>query len=161
MEQIVRSTPGAADVENSLETSKPELRIRIDREKASDLGINVGLIATTVRAMVDGYVATQFQEGGDQYDVRVQLRREDVAGTAWNLVGFQTRLTWPEQRRVFRGFLPGLAQAEFVRQAVPMLEALPFVERYAWFGAVLLDVRSKIEVRKDPVPARPRPVTRS
>ncbi len=45
----------------------------------------------------------------------VQLRREDLAGTAWNLVGFQTRLTWPEQRRVFRQFLPGLARAEFVR----------------------------------------------
>ncbi|HEU4381923.1 MAG TPA: methylenetetrahydrofolate--tRNA-(uracil(54)-C(5))-methyltransferase (FADH(2)-oxidizing) TrmFO [Anaeromyxobacteraceae bacterium] len=45
----------------------------------------------------------------------VQLRREDAAGTAWNLVGFQTRLTWPEQRRVFRGFIPGLAGAEFQR----------------------------------------------
>ncbi|HVO21548.1 MAG TPA: methylenetetrahydrofolate--tRNA-(uracil(54)-C(5))-methyltransferase (FADH(2)-oxidizing) TrmFO [Anaeromyxobacter sp.] len=45
----------------------------------------------------------------------VQLRREDVAGSAWNLVGFQTRLTWPEQRRVFRTFLPGLAGAEFLR----------------------------------------------
>jgi methylenetetrahydrofolate--tRNA-(uracil-5-)-methyltransferase len=44
----------------------------------------------------------------------VQLRREDVAGTAWNLVGFQTRLTWPEQRRIFRA-LPGLAGAEFQR----------------------------------------------
>jgi methylenetetrahydrofolate--tRNA-(uracil-5-)-methyltransferase len=45
----------------------------------------------------------------------VQLRREDEAGTAWNLVGFQTRLTWPEQRRIFRQFVPGLAGAEFVR----------------------------------------------
>jgi len=45
----------------------------------------------------------------------VQLRKEDVAGTAWNLVGFQTRLTWPEQRRVFRALLPGLAGAEFLR----------------------------------------------
>jgi methylenetetrahydrofolate--tRNA-(uracil-5-)-methyltransferase len=45
----------------------------------------------------------------------VQLRREDVAGTAWNLVGFQTRLTWPEQQRVFREFVPGLAAAEFQR----------------------------------------------
>lgn len=45
----------------------------------------------------------------------VQLRREDAAGTAWNLVGFQTRLTWPEQRRIFRAHLPGLAGAEFVR----------------------------------------------
>lgn len=45
----------------------------------------------------------------------VQLRREDVAGTAFNLVGFQTRLTWPEQRRIFRELVPGLARAEFVR----------------------------------------------
>jgi methylenetetrahydrofolate--tRNA-(uracil-5-)-methyltransferase len=45
----------------------------------------------------------------------VQLRREDVAGTAWNLVGFQTRLTWPEQRRIFRELVPGLARAEFQR----------------------------------------------
>jgi methylenetetrahydrofolate--tRNA-(uracil-5-)-methyltransferase len=45
----------------------------------------------------------------------VQLRREDQDGTAYNLVGFQTRLTWPEQRRIFRTFLPGLAGAEFVR----------------------------------------------
>jgi len=45
----------------------------------------------------------------------VQLRREDAEGTAWNLVGFQTRLTWPEQRRIFRELLPGLARAEFVR----------------------------------------------
>jgi methylenetetrahydrofolate--tRNA-(uracil-5-)-methyltransferase len=44
----------------------------------------------------------------------VQLRHEDVAGTAYNLVGFQTRLTWPEQKRIFRS-LPGLASAEFLR----------------------------------------------
>lgn len=44
----------------------------------------------------------------------VQLRMEDRGGTAWNLVGFQTRLTWPEQKRIF-GLIPGLAQAEWVR----------------------------------------------
>jgi hydrophobic/amphiphilic exporter-1 (mainly G- bacteria), HAE1 family len=77
VEHIVRSTPGAVDVENSLETSKPEMRIRIDREKASDLGLNVGLIATGIRAMVDGAVATQYSEGGDQVDVRVQLAKDD------------------------------------------------------------------------------------
>jgi methylenetetrahydrofolate--tRNA-(uracil-5-)-methyltransferase len=45
----------------------------------------------------------------------VQLRREDRAGTAWNLVGFQTRLTWPEQKRIFRAFIPGLQNVEFLR----------------------------------------------
>jgi len=77
VEQIVRTTPGAVDVENSLETSKPEMRISIDREKASDLGLNVGMIATGIRAMVDGAVATEFSAGGDQYDVRVRLAKDD------------------------------------------------------------------------------------
>ena len=44
----------------------------------------------------------------------VQLRREDVAGQMWNLVGFQTRLRTGEQRRVFR-LVPGLERAEFLR----------------------------------------------
>ncbi len=44
----------------------------------------------------------------------VQLRREDRAGQMWNLVGFQTRLRIPEQRRVFT-MIPGLESAEFLR----------------------------------------------
>ena len=44
----------------------------------------------------------------------VQLRKENRDGTLYNLVGFQTKLTWPEQQRVFR-MLPGLENAEFVR----------------------------------------------
>lgn len=45
----------------------------------------------------------------------VQLRREDKAGTSWNLVGFQTRLAWPEQKRIFKELIPGLANADFLR----------------------------------------------
>ena len=44
----------------------------------------------------------------------VQLRQDDRAGTLWGLVGFQTKMTYPEQRRIFR-MIPGLANAEFVR----------------------------------------------
>lgn len=47
----------------------------------------------------------------------VQLRPEDRAGAAYNLVGFQTNLTFPEQRRVF-GMIPGLANADFLRYGV-------------------------------------------
>ncbi|MBU8900478.1 methylenetetrahydrofolate--tRNA-(uracil(54)-C(5))-methyltransferase (FADH(2)-oxidizing) TrmFO [Corallococcus sp. H22C18031201] len=52
--------------------------------------------------------------GLDPYAV-VQLRMEDTAGTAWNMVGFQTRLTWGEQKRIFSTCIPGLQQAEFLR----------------------------------------------
>lgn len=44
----------------------------------------------------------------------VQLRREKLGDGSFNMVGFQTRLKWPEQKRIFR-MLPGLAQAEFHR----------------------------------------------
>ena len=44
----------------------------------------------------------------------LQLRQDNLAGTLYNLVGFQTNLKWGEQRRVFR-MIPGLEQAEFMR----------------------------------------------
>ena len=47
----------------------------------------------------------------------VQLRQDNAADTLYNLVGFQTRLTYPEQRRVFR-MIPGLENAEFARLGV-------------------------------------------
>jgi methylenetetrahydrofolate--tRNA-(uracil-5-)-methyltransferase len=54
------------------------------------------------------------QWDGRQAHAVVQLRREDRAGHLWNLVGFQTRLRIPEQRRIFRT-IPGLEEAEFLR----------------------------------------------
>ncbi len=47
----------------------------------------------------------------------VQLRQDNADGTLYNIVGFQTHLKWPEQRRVF-GMIPGLEKAEFVRYGV-------------------------------------------
>ena len=54
---------------------------------------------------------------GKQPYAVVQLRRENEAGTLYNIVGFQTNLKIPEQRRVF-GMIPGLEKAEFVRYGV-------------------------------------------
>ena len=54
---------------------------------------------------------------GKQPHAVVQLRQDDAAATLYNIVGFQTRLRWPEQLRVFR-MIPGLEQAEFVRYGV-------------------------------------------
>jgi methylenetetrahydrofolate--tRNA-(uracil-5-)-methyltransferase len=51
--------------------------------------------------------------GREPYAV-VQLRQDDRAGQMWNLVGFQTRLKIPEQKRVFSA-IPGLEQADFLR----------------------------------------------
>ncbi len=47
----------------------------------------------------------------------IQLRKENIEGTAWNIVGFQTRMTWPAQKEAF-GKLPGLQNAEWLRLGV-------------------------------------------
>lgn len=54
---------------------------------------------------------------GEQPYAVVQLRRDNQEGTLYNLVGFQTRLKWSEQKRIFR-MIPGLEKAEFVRYGV-------------------------------------------
>lgn len=66
----------------------------------------------------------------------VQLRKENAEGTAYNLVGFQTRLSWPAQREAF-GRLPGLQHAEWLRLGV--------VHRNAFIDSPrLLDARLKL-----------------
>mgnify|MGYP000682463681 FL=1 len=56
------------------------------------------------------------RNGKEAYAV-VQLRQDNAAASLYNIVGFQTHLKWPEQRRVF-GMIPGLEKAEFVRFGV-------------------------------------------
>jgi HAE1 family hydrophobic/amphiphilic exporter-1 len=68
-------TRGVTDIETSLEKSKPELKVRIDRDRASDLRIKAGSIAMTLRAALSGEVATAIEDDvGDSHDVRVRLR---------------------------------------------------------------------------------------
>ncbi len=62
-------------------------------------------------------VGIRHPETGEKYYAVVQLRREDEAGTMFNLVGFQTHLTFPEQKRVF-SMIPGLEEAGFLRYGV-------------------------------------------
>jgi methylenetetrahydrofolate--tRNA-(uracil-5-)-methyltransferase len=59
----------------------------------------------------------------------VQLRKENLAATAYNLVGFQTRLTWPAQREAFAK-LPGLAHAEWIRLGVMHRNSFVDAPRY-------------------------------
>ena len=68
--------PGVADIETSLEKSKPELRVNVDRSRASDLGVSVAAISTTLRAGLEGEVATTIEDAGDTHDVRVRLQRD-------------------------------------------------------------------------------------
>ncbi len=68
----VKALPGAVDVDSSLVLGKPELAVQIDRERASDLGVQPADIASTLRLLVGGDKVTDFQEASEQFDVRVR-----------------------------------------------------------------------------------------
>ncbi len=71
--------PGLEGVEVGREDQTPLLRVRVDRERAADLGLRVSEIGEAIRAAVDGAVPTRFLTGGQEYDVRVRLPAEAVS----------------------------------------------------------------------------------
>ncbi len=72
----LRGLPELVNVDSDLKITKPELKIRIDRNKAADLGISVREIATTLQVLFGGQDVTTFKREGEQYDVIVQLKRQ-------------------------------------------------------------------------------------
>jgi CzcA family heavy metal efflux pump len=75
---IVRSVPGATDVQISREDNLPELRVRIDRDKAGVLGISVAEIANTISTCINGKVASLYTDPvtGNQYNILVRLSED-------------------------------------------------------------------------------------
>jgi HAE1 family hydrophobic/amphiphilic exporter-1 len=73
--QAMGQIRGVADLETSLEKSKPELKVRLDRARVNDLELKAGSIGTTLRAAITGDVASVIEDAaGDSHDVRVRLR---------------------------------------------------------------------------------------
>lgn len=75
--EVFRGIEGLADIEVSQKLAKPELTVRIDREKASSLGLNVNTIASAIELYFSGNTTVKYREGGDEYDIEVRLRPED------------------------------------------------------------------------------------
>jgi HAE1 family hydrophobic/amphiphilic exporter-1 len=73
-----KQVPGAADVDTSEEPPQAEVRVGVDRDAAGDLGLDLGTVASTIRGLVAGEVASQFEDpDGDSYDVRLRVERGD------------------------------------------------------------------------------------
>jgi CzcA family heavy metal efflux pump len=75
---IVKSVPGATDVQISRDDNLPELRVSIDRNKAGALGINVATISNTISTMINGSVPSYFTDPvtGNQYNILVRLTED-------------------------------------------------------------------------------------
>lgn len=68
----LKAMPGVVDADTNLIVGKPELGVRVDRAKASDLGVRVEDIASTLNVLVGGQEVTTYPEGGEQYEVHVR-----------------------------------------------------------------------------------------
>jgi len=67
------TTPGFVDLDTGQANRQPEVQVQIDRQRASDLGVRVDAIASTLRTMVGGEKVGFYRELGEQYDVRLRL----------------------------------------------------------------------------------------
>jgi HAE1 family hydrophobic/amphiphilic exporter-1 len=69
----IREIPGITDADTSFETTQPELRITIDRQRAADLGVPLDAVSSSLRTMVGGEEVSRFQDGDERYTVRMRL----------------------------------------------------------------------------------------
>ncbi len=89
----LKSIPDAVDVDSTLISGKPEVQLQIDRDTAADLGVRIGDVSQALNVLVAGQEATTYNEGTDQYEVRVRAInnfRTDVEGL--------TRLSVPSSK---------------------------------------------------------------
>jgi HAE1 family hydrophobic/amphiphilic exporter-1 len=68
----MKTLPDAVDLDSTLVSGKPEIRLEIDRDTAADLGVRVGDISQALNTLLAGQEATTFNAGSDQYEVRVR-----------------------------------------------------------------------------------------
>ncbi len=68
---IMRRTDGLTNVYVSMDLSRPEYQVRIDRTKAAELGVSVAEVARSLRTLITGTVATRYREGSEYFDIRV------------------------------------------------------------------------------------------
>ena len=71
----MKAIPEVGDADSSLTLGKPEIRVRIDRKKAAELGVNLADIARSLRLLVGGDKVSTYNENGEQYEVHIRACR--------------------------------------------------------------------------------------
>lgn len=74
---IMEETKGAVDIRVSRKKARFEVWIKVDRQKAAQLGVNVASIASILRSNYYGFEASKFRDAGDDFDIFVQLKKEE------------------------------------------------------------------------------------
>ena len=74
--RTLKQTQGFVDTDTGQALRHPEIQVAIDRQKASDLGVRMDSIASSLRTMIGGEKVTLYREGDEQYDVRLRLEAD-------------------------------------------------------------------------------------
>jgi HAE1 family hydrophobic/amphiphilic exporter-1 len=77
VQAVIENVDGITDTKVSRETGSPEALVVIDRQKAADMKLTVSKIANMLQTVLSGTTAGQFRDGGDEYDIRVQLEQAE------------------------------------------------------------------------------------
>jgi HAE1 family hydrophobic/amphiphilic exporter-1 len=77
VKDIMEVIPGITDAQVDDREGMPEMLVRVDREKAATMGLNVSDLADALRTTVGGRIASMFRQGGNEYNILVRLRQED------------------------------------------------------------------------------------
>lgn len=75
----LKESPGYTDVDTSIAQNNPELRVRPDRERLSDLGVSIQSVAATTNVLVGGEPVSKYKEGAEQYDIWLRAERSGRA----------------------------------------------------------------------------------
>src|SRR5690606_7242503 len=78
----LREYPGLQNLETDLRLNTPELQVSVNRDKLADVGVDVGTVGRTLESMLGGRQVTRFRDTGEQYDVIVQVKKQDRADPA-------------------------------------------------------------------------------
>ncbi|MBK6772495.1 MAG: efflux RND transporter permease subunit [Ignavibacteria bacterium] len=82
VKKAIKDIPGIKDLKDDFDEARPEIKISIDREKASLYGLSTATIASTVRTAINGTAASKFRVADNEYDITVRLdssQRESIS----------------------------------------------------------------------------------
>jgi len=78
----MRKTPGFVDLDTTFEGGKPEIRVKVDRNRAASMGVMTYQIGSTVRSLVAGIESSKYKERGEDYIIRVRVEEQERANAS-------------------------------------------------------------------------------
>jgi HAE1 family hydrophobic/amphiphilic exporter-1 len=135
VEQIEK-IPGVTDADTSLQIGQPEVKVKIDRDMAGELGVRPAVLSSTLRYLVGGQRVTDYIEGGEQYEVHIRSAlpfRTNIEGIGQLTV--PTAATAGGQNNVAQSTSYGGSEGSGARGSVPISQIATF-ERAAGPSAI-------------------------